>query len=299
MNVTLRQLRAFHEVAKTQSFTLAAQNMGLTQSAVSMLIRQLETEYGMALFDRVQRSTRLTEVGKHMLPVTQRILEDLQQVYEGAADLKALKRGTLRIAVPQMLACSWLPPVIARFTQLYPDVSLRVMDTTGDRIVSAITDNEAEIGIGPQRPTPEGISSDLLWKEPIQVVLPRSLGLANAGEITWDRLTRENWIQYSDDFTLYLERSIWTSLPIPKTRMTSVRYLTTALAFVGNGMGITAAPKYARIFEDQFSVKFREVTGTRIEREFYIYARGNHHRSPVVDAFMSLLNSTPSLLTPP
>ena len=289
MNITLRQLRAFYEVAKTQSFTLAARNMNLTQSAVSMLVRQLETEYGLALFDRVQRSAQLTEVGRQMLPITERMLEDLRQVHEGAADLKALRRGRLRIAVPQMLACSWLPPLAAEFMAAFPDIGLHVMDTTGDRIVSAVQDNEAEIGIGPQRPAPADIAAEPLWEEPIQIVLPRDSALGDGAPLTWKDLRNENWIQYSDDFTLYLERAIWAELPIPDARTTTVRYLTTALSFVGLGLGVTAAPQYARSFADQFAVKFARVETGRIMRAFYIYSRKSHSRSPAANAFVSFL----------
>jgi DNA-binding transcriptional LysR family regulator len=289
MNVTLRQLRAFYEVAHTQSFTLAARAMNLTQSAVSMLIRQLESEYGMALFDRIQRSAQLTEVGRLMLPITERILDDLQQVYEGAADIKALKRGTLRLAVSQMLACSILPEITSEFVRLYPDISLHVIDTTGDRISSAILDNEAEIGIGPERPAPAGIVAEKLWEEPICVVVPRGSPFAKAETLSWDDLREETWIQYSDDFTLYLERSIWAKLPVAHPRPTYVRYLTTALAFVGQGIGITAAPRYARIFEEQFSVKFVEVSGDPIIRAFYFYSRKNHSLSPIAESFRSAI----------
>ncbi|MVA96248.1 LysR family transcriptional regulator [Nitratireductor sp. CAU 1489] len=291
MNITLRQLRAFYEVAKTQSFTLAASNMKLTQSAVSMLVRQLEAEYGLALFNRVQRSAQLTEVGRQMLPITERMLEDLRQVHEGAADLKALRRGTLRIAVPQMLACSWLPPLAAEFMAAFPDIGLHVMDTTGDRIVSAVQDNEAEIGIGPQRPAPAEIAAEPLWEEPIQVALPRNSPLGDADCLTWKDLRGENWIQYSDDFTLYLERTIWAKLPIPDARTTNVRYLTTALSFVGLGLGVTAAPQYARSFADQFAVRFARIEAGRIMRAFYIYSRKNHSRSPAANAFISFLNN--------
>jgi len=293
MNITLRQLRAFHEVAQTKSFTLAARNMNLTQSAVSMLIRQLETEYGMVLFDRVQREVKLTEVGRQMLPVTDRILEDLKQVHDSAEDLKALKRGKLRIAVPQMLACSLLPPVVAEFENLNPDISLQVMDTTGDRILSALQANEAEFGIGPERPMPAGIDAEFLWQEPIKVVLPANFEPDLTEELSWSDLRSENWIQYSDDFTLYLEQSIWAKMPFVRAQQTRVRYLSTALAFVGRGLGITAAPSYARIFEDQFSVRFTTVRGEQIIRQFFIYFRKDHTLSPPAASFVSMLRNWP------
>lgn len=68
MNISLRQLRAFVELAKTQSFTVAAQNLFITQSALSSLIKQMERSLGLQLFDRSTRRVQLSDVGKDLYP---------------------------------------------------------------------------------------------------------------------------------------------------------------------------------------------------------------------------------------
>ena len=284
MNVTLRQLRAFYEVADTRSFTAAARKMHLTQSAVSMLVRQLETAFGMDLFHRVQRSVQLTEAGQQMLPVTERILEDMRQVHEGAVDLKALRRGKLRLAVPQILACTWLPTVMSKFRGRYPDVALHVVDTTGDRIIETVLRDEAELGIGPKRPVPNGVEAVFLWEEPIQIVCPADTRHVKK-RLRWSDFGDKDWILYSDDFSYYLERTVWTNIRHRLPRTTNVRYLSTALAFVGNGMGVTAAPRYASRFSKQFGVKFLSMSNPSIKREFYLYTREGHKLSPAASAF--------------
>jgi len=290
MNVTLRQLRAFQEVAHAKSFTGAARRMHLTQSAVSMLVRQLESEFGLLLFNRFQRRVQLTEVGQQMLPITERILDDLRQVHDGAADLKALRRGKLRLAVPQMLACSWLPPAIADYRKEHPEVSLHVIDTAGDHVAASVLQNEAEIGIGPKRPVPSGISAELLWEEPIQLVCPAGLArkLRSRSKAKWSDFADSNWVLYSDDFSQHLERTIWAEIPYSLPRSTNVRYLTTALAFVGQGMGVTAAPRYARRFSDQFAVTFLDVREPKLTRGFFLYTRIGHALSPAAEAFRAM-----------
>src|SRR3546814_18865462 len=79
------------------------------------------------------------------------MLGDLREVVDGAADLRALRRGTLRLALPQMLACSWLPPVLARYRSLYPQIAVTVTDTTADRVVETVRQGEAEIGRSEER----------------------------------------------------------------------------------------------------------------------------------------------------
>ncbi|CAN0556879.1 unnamed protein product, partial [Laminaria digitata] len=291
MNVTLRQLRAFHEVAKAKSFTRAARRLHLTQSAVSMLVRQLEKECGLRLFHRVQRSVILTEAGEQMLPISGRILEDLRQVHEGVADLRALRKGTLRLAVPQMLACSWLPAVISKFREANPDIALEVMDTTGDRVIEAVLKNEAEIGIGPKRPIPDTVTAHGLWGEPIDLVCPADSDLLNRPDLQWADVLGENWILYSDDFSDHLERTVWANLPFQLPRATQVRYLTTALAFVGKRLGVTAAPRYASDFATQFNVRFVGLGAPQLTRHFYLYTRKGYELSPAAQAFHAMMEN--------
>jgi len=288
MNITLRQLRAFCDVAQTGSFTLAARRMHLTQSAVSMLVRQLETEFGLALFDRVKRQVHLTETGRQLLPIAQRILGDLREVVDGAADLRALKRGTLRLALPQMLACSWLPPVLARYRGLYPRVAVTVTDTTADRVVGTVRDGEAEIGIGPERPAPEGVMAELLWQERMQCVVPDAHPLAARSRIDWADVADADWILYSDTFSGHIERTVWAGMSVQLPRTTQVRYLPTALALVGQGMGVTAAPGYAEPFGRLFGARFIEIANPVMLRSFQLYTKKSYELSPAAAVFRDL-----------
>lgn len=288
MNITLRQLRAFCDVAQTGSFTIAARRMLLTQSAVSMLVRQLETEFGLALFDRVKRQVHLTETGRQLLPIAERILGDLREVVEGAEDLRALKRGNLRLALPQMLACSWLPPVLARYRAHYPEVAVTVTDTTADRVVETVRQGEAEIGIGPERPTPETVQAELLWQERMYCVIPATHPLAEQDRIDWADVADADWILYSDIFSGHIERTVWAGMSVQLPRTTQVRYLPTALALVGQGMGVTAAPGYARPFGALFGTRFIEIANPVMLRRFQFYSKKGYALSPAAEAFRVL-----------
>ncbi|RYY83975.1 MAG: LysR family transcriptional regulator, partial [Comamonadaceae bacterium] len=137
MNISLRQLRAFSVVARTASFTLAARQLHLTQSAVSMLVQQLEDAAGVRLFDRARNAVTLTEAGQQLLPLARRMLDDLRQLEEGATDLRTLRSGVLRVAAPQLLACTWIASALARFEKSHPSIGLRLLDTGADDIVPA------------------------------------------------------------------------------------------------------------------------------------------------------------------
>ena len=93
MNVTLRQLRAFVAVARTGSFTLAAESLFITQSALSGLIKELEQALGLRLFDRSTRRVSLTAAGREFLASAESVLQHLRLAGIAAADLRDRAAG--------------------------------------------------------------------------------------------------------------------------------------------------------------------------------------------------------------
>lgn len=293
MPISLRQIHAFFEVAKTGSFTIAAQEMHLTQSAVSMLVQQLELELDLKLFDRVNRSAKLTEVGSHLLPTVERVLSDMRNLVGGAADLKALNRGTLRISAPQMLACSWMPPLLAKYRSLYPGIEVDLADVTGDGVVTAVAGNQSEIGIGPERTVPSSVKVQGLWVEQMQIVLPQTSPLAASNRsVTITQIQSQPWINYSEEFSQHLQRTIWAQTPQSRVSHIRVNSLTTALAMVSAGHGLTAAPRYANVFENQFNVAFRPIKGKDTGRLFCLYQRAGNSLSPAAASFVELVQQS-------
>src|SRR5205807_2540150 len=102
-NATLRQLRVFSSVARHSSFARAAEELGLTAPAVSMQIKELETEVGLPLFDRTSRKVSLTMVGEYVLAYTQPVLGAMRD----AEDMVARFRGGVRLAVCSARTSSW------------------------------------------------------------------------------------------------------------------------------------------------------------------------------------------------
>jgi len=115
MNVTLRQLRAFIAVAEAQHFTRAGERLALSQSSVSTLVRELEQNLGLRLFDRHTRMLRLTQAGAEMLPLARRAMDDLDRVLCSASELSTLGRGRVSIAAASLQAALLLPRFICHY----------------------------------------------------------------------------------------------------------------------------------------------------------------------------------------
>lgn len=123
----LNWLRAFEAAARHLSFTAAAEELGLTQTAISYQVRSLEQKLGYALFDRLPRSIRLTDMGKAYLPSVRKAFDELSTATTGLFTPKRSKTLTIRCSTS--FAVFWLAPRLPAFRADYPDIDLRMTST--------------------------------------------------------------------------------------------------------------------------------------------------------------------------
>ena len=295
MRLSLRQIRAFVSVAETQSFTRAAEQLNLTQSAVSMLVRQMEDVLEIRLFDRTGQGAILTEFGAHALPGFERALAELQDITDAAQGLTNLNQGYLRLALTQVLSIAWLPQVLASYREAYPGIQIEIVDTVGDRILEAVSNNEAEIGIGPNRTLPPELEAHPIWEIPIQIALPMTSPLARKTHLEGEDLSQCRWIHYSDEFSLFVERTMMTRRKPDRLRGIRVRGLMPALAHVSEGNYATAAPAYAVVFEPLFGIALREIVPAAEPQTFNLYCRRGAAISPAAQSFCAFAKAQPPI----
>ena len=190
MNITLRQLRAFVAVADSGSFTDAAASLFVTQSALSGLIKEIEQSLGVQLVNRSTRKVSLSEAGREFYPQVARLLQDLDGALETITDLKALKRGLVRVAAPQLMSASVLPEVIAGFKQQYPDIEIRLSDCMVEHVLPKVHSGEVDFGIGPERESSADIDSQTLFEIPFFVVFRSDHPLNKKKKVRWDDALR-------------------------------------------------------------------------------------------------------------
>lgn len=146
-NATFRQLRVFSAVARHLSFVRAAEEVGLTAPAVSMQIKELETEVGLPLFDRSSRKVSLTMVGEYMLAYTQRVLAAMRDAEDMMARFRGLKTGVLDVAMVST-ANYFLPRLLARFRDEHPGVEIRLQVANNrEQIVALMREGAVELAI--------------------------------------------------------------------------------------------------------------------------------------------------------
>jgi DNA-binding transcriptional LysR family regulator len=146
-NATLRQLRVFVAVGKHLNFTRAAEELALTPPAVSMQVRELEEQVGMALFDRSSRAVSLTTVGEYVLAHARRVLAAMRDAEDMVANLRGLKGGTLDVVMVST-AKYFVPRLLAQFRQEHPQVEIRLrVAHNRAQIVELMRQAEVELAI--------------------------------------------------------------------------------------------------------------------------------------------------------
>lgn len=144
--MTFEQLSIFVAVAEREHLTQAALAIGLTPSAVSSSIRNLEAFYGVELFHRVGRRIELTYEGKVFLTEARATLARAKAAALVLSDLGGLQRGELTVCASQTIASYWLPPVLMRFKALHPGVDLKLTIGNTATVSRAVVEGLAEIG---------------------------------------------------------------------------------------------------------------------------------------------------------
>ncbi|MRN54782.1 LysR family transcriptional regulator [Paenibacillus monticola] len=166
----LTYLRTFREVAKRQSFTRAAEELGYAQSSVTMQIQKIEKEYGVPLIERHGRQLRLTPPGEELLKLFVEILD----LYDRSKETIAQQiGGTLTIGTIDSLAAFYLPPFLQQLRTRFPGLNIHLQTEQEAKLVSKIKDGEVDIGLMLDRSTADSmLHRTIIREEPLVLIAP-------------------------------------------------------------------------------------------------------------------------------
>ncbi len=285
-NLTLRQLRAFQAVATARSFTDAAEALNLTPAALSGLVKELEAQLGVRLFDRNTRKVELSGVGVEFFPLTERVLGDLDDAVNNITALKEKRRGIVRIAAPEVMSCTLVPSVMAGFRKAYPQVELRFLDVSIEEVIARTSRGEVDVGIAPGAIDLPEIQRTPFMRAPLLLAVPASDPLATRKSVTWMAARQRPFV------TFFRSLGEWTVGEQGGERhslfpadITVVRRINTSLSMVKAGFGVSVCPMYARELAAGFDLKMVRLTDPEIEREYALLTRAGHALTPPVQAF--------------
>ncbi|HUY01811.1 MAG TPA: LysR substrate-binding domain-containing protein [Rhodocyclaceae bacterium] len=292
MSVTLKQIRAFVTVAQAGSFTAAASLLHLTQSAVSVLISELEAEFGLRLFDRTTRLVLLADAGREFYPVAEKMLADLHNALSSSKELVAKKRGRVALASTPLMASILLPKAIAAYTASYPGISVILQDTLAGLIQQKVRDGEADFGIGTFEKAGRELLAEPLMADTLVLACPAGHPLAAKASVAWRALAGHPFISFTRDNSVgQLIRNCLADAGVEVQSAYEVSYLTTVIGMVDAGLGVTVLPSYASPITRFYDIQIRRLVKPVIRREISFITRQGRTLSPAAESLKVFLKS--------
>ncbi len=286
MNISLRQLRVFEAVARQLSYTRAAEELHLTQPAVSMQVRQLEDEIGLPLFEKLGRQICLTGAGTELHHYSRSINRSLQEMEEVMESLKGVSRGRLLVAVASTVNY-FAPRLLAGFHQRYPGISLKLDVTNREQLVRLLEANTVDMVLMGQPPEAVDVESEVFMDNPLVVVAPPEHLLVGEKGISLSRLAREIFVmrEPGSGTRQAMERFFSKHRIVIRHGMQMTRNEAIKQA-VRAGLGLSVVSQHTIELElATGKLAILDVVGFPVERPWHLVYRRGKRLSPAARAF--------------
>lgn len=294
LNVTLRQLRVFIEVARLRSFSRAGGEIGLTQSAVSRCVRELETEIGLKLIDRTTREVQLTDVGANLVGSVSRLLTDLDEALREIRDLGEQRRGRVIVAASPTVACRLMPRVVAACLERFPLITLSLRDDVQSDVLRQVKSGEVDFGvvIGPF--ASDDLHGETVMTDSFCVVARRDHPLGRAREVAWEALAGERLVMldYASGSRPIID-AVMREHAVSAEVVQELGHSATVFGLVEAGVGISVLPWLALPLPAQSSLVALPLV-PRAERTVELVRRRDRSLSPAAESVWSLVAALPA-----
>ncbi|HZZ10343.1 MAG TPA: LysR substrate-binding domain-containing protein [Paraburkholderia sp.] len=294
MNVTLRQLRVFIEVARLQSFSRAGDEIGLTQSAVSRCVRELESEIGLKLIDRTTREVQLTDVGGNLVSSVSRLLTDLDDALREIREIGEQRRGRVVVAASPTVACRLMPRVVASCGRQFPYVTLGLRDDVQSDVVRKVKSGEVDFGviIGPF--SSDDLLSEALMTDSFCVVTRDDHPLAAREQVAWTDIDGEALVMldYASGSRPIIDAAMHDN-GVNANVVQELGHSATVFGLVEAGVGISVLPWLALPLPAGAALVARPLV-PRAERTVELVRRRDRSLSPAAEAVWGLICELPA-----
>ncbi len=282
-----QNLQAFIRVSETGSFSAAAEELFLTQPAVSKRVSTLEEQLGCKLFDRINRSVSLTEAGRQLLPRAKKIIQDLEETQRVIQDLNGEITGRLKLATSHHIGLHRLPPILKAFTAKFPAVKLDLYFLDSEKAYDDVLHGNLELAVITLAPSSDPlIHTTEIWADPLIFVVAKEHPLAKAKKIDLATLSKYPAIlpgpmTYTGQIIQHLFNQHKLTLDVGM----STNYLETLKMMTDIGLGWSVLPK--TMVSD---LKTLSIPNLALSRTLGCIYHRNRSLSNAAKAFIALLN---------
>ncbi len=289
----IRHIRAFLAVARHANFTRAAQDLHVSQSALTVQIQQLEEALGVRLFDRNKRRVALTEAGRQVMGPLQRLVLDAETIVSQTQEISGLRRGILSMAVLPSVASGILSEVLRRFTAAHPGIAIHVHDVVAERVIEKVKKEEVDFGVAPVTHNDKDLVLLPLFTDRLFAFLPEKHPLSSRASVSLQQIAEYPLVLTGRDSSVRamvdqaLRENALTAAPAYETN-----YMSTSLSLIRAGFGIGILPEHADTMGSASRLVKLPIARPQLTRRIQIVMRKGRSASPAVQEMFATFRET-------
>lgn len=286
-NVTLKQLRYFHALAREQHFGKAAEACSVTQPALSMQIQELEATLGLDLVERARAGVKLTAKGQQISLRAQRILNEVHDLVDFAKQSAGVLSGTLRLGIIPSVAPYLLPPLLPLLKEKFPDLELYLRETQTETLLNELAEGKLDVLLLALPVKSHDIDTLPLLDDKFVLAVPKGQRLSGRVKVTPELVAQEQLLLLEEGHCLRDQALAYCSLKHSDTINTfGASSMSTIVEMVSAGLGITLLPELCIALEERGrDIKLMRFVDPEPVRSIGLAWR---HSSPRADDFSAL-----------
>ncbi len=285
-HASLRQLRVFESAASHRSFSRAAEHLHLTQPGVSMHVKELETNIGLPLFERLGKALFVTEAGAELLTRVREILRTIKDAEDTLDQLKGLRRGLINIGVVST-AKYFVPSLLANFRKGYPQLEIRLAVSNRDSVIEQLVTNQIDMAIMGRSPQELDTIAEPFAENPHVIIAPPDHPLAARRRIATEAICNEIFIVRETGSgtrlamqQFFAERQLSCKVGMEMASNETIKQAVMA------GMGVAFISRHTIELELQTrKLVVLDVRGTPVMRQWHVAHLSKKRLSPTAAAF--------------
>ncbi len=258
-DIDLVQLEQFVAVARAKNFTRAAEELNLSQSALSRSVKKLEDQLGQPLFERKPREVVLTDLGELLLDRAKEILKLVEDTVSLLSE--AGRHGRIRLGAIPTIAPYFLPALLRGFAERHPDISMVVLEDTTDNLIRRCSHGEIDLAILALPIIAKYLEIEALFDEELLLVVPDGHPLATREEITAEAVEPFPFVLLNEAHCLSDNiASFCRQQSVQPVTVERISQLATVQELVALGHGVSIVPQMARCLDDSERRVYRSFT---------------------------------------
>lgn len=297
MNYSLRQLRVFVAVSRYGSFSRAGESIGLSQSAVSHSMKELEAEMGVRLLDRTTREVALTDAGLRLANRVEPLLDELHAMLLDTRSFGTQHNGRVRIASSQTISAQLMPQCIASGALQYPDIRVLLRDQAQQLVLNSVRNAEVDFGIVIDPGENTDLDCEPILHEPFLMMCREDHPLAALPVVKWQALNGQKLVlqDYASGSRILIDGAL-KAQKVKAEIVQEIGHPATLFPMVEAGIGISVIPALALPGPEGSKLVVKSLV-PEINRVLMLVKRKNRSLSPAAQAIWQVVKEQAVLLS--